>query len=324
MGHKTVALAAELQSSSKKRKFTTYHAAWPYFFIAPFVIILLVFNLFPIIYTFFMSLTNWDGMGKFNIIGFDNYIRALDPKTSRFFMSLENTAIILLMYLPICMTVSLVISEILCGKMVRHKKFLQISFFSPYLVAPIALGIMWSIMFDWKYGTVNRILTLLNLVDKPVNFLGIPLFAQGIMALMLIWKNGGYFVVMMMAGITAIPSDYYEAAEIDGANAFQRFLKITLPLLKPVLTFLTMTSVIYGFQLFDEPFLLFSGGFTKSQPYGGPEGSVLTLVMEVYDAAYRNFRFGFASTEAILMFVVIVITSSTLVYMLNRGGKDEK
>lgn len=324
MKHKTIDPVMIIPSQKKSRGFRTYHAAWPYIFIAPFILLLLSFNVFPILYTFFMSFTNWSGLGDLKTVGLDNYIRALNPDTSRFFLSLKNTTLILLMYLPICMCISLIISEILCGKIVRAKKFLQVSFFSPYLIAPIALGIMWSIMFDWKYGTVNHILTSLNIVDKPINFLGIPLFAQMILALMLIWKNSGYFVVMMMAGITAIPTSYYEAAEIDGANASQRFLKITLPLLKPVLTFLIMTSVIYGFQLFDEPFLFFSGGFTKSQPYGGPASACLTLIMEVYDAAYRNFRFGFASAEAISMFVIIVFISTSLVYLLNREGKNER
>jgi len=310
--------SSEAPAVIKLKKKRNPQEKYAYIYLAPFLIILATFSFFPIIFTFIISFTRWDGLAPMTFAGLDNYVRLLKPN-SRFGLTIFNTFLVLLISLPITVICGLLSSHLLNSMLLRFKKFFQLSFFLPYVVTPVAIGLLWSILFDWQYGTVNSLLKRLELISEPIDWLGSVVFSRIVLALVLVWKNFGYTSVMFLAGISAISYDLYEAASIEGASAMQAFRRITIPLLRPIITFVVVTGVIGGLQLFDEPYLLFEGGFSGGQPYGGPKLACLTMVMNFYDAAFRYFDLGFGAALAYGMFVVIIIfTFIMLKIMLRR------
>lgn len=289
----------------------------PFLFLAPFLIILVVFQLAPVLFTLALSFARWDGISPMTFTGLANYERLF--KDSRFYLTIFNTFLIMLLSMPVNIAFALLISHIMNSKLIRFKRFFQLSNFLPYITTPVAIGLIWAILFDWKYGTINRILTGMGLIPEPVNWLGGPMFARVVLALIVIWKNYGYLSVLFLAGISAISNEIYEAAIVDGANSRQTFFRITIPLLKPVLIFVTVTGIIGGLQLFDEPFLLFQGGLTGPQPYGGPKLACLTMVMNFYDAAFQYFDMGYGAAIAYGMFLIIAVFSFTSLKLMTRG-----
>lgn len=303
--------------AQKKRRKSNLYA---YFHLAPFLILLLTFSFFPIIFTFIISFNRWNGFTPMEFVGLTNYIRMLDP-SSRFFQTILNTFIILGMSLPFSILFGLVAAHLLNSTLLRRKKFYQLSFFLPFVVTPVALGLMFSILFDFQHGTVNHILMAVGLLDTQINWLGSVMFSRIVVAILLIWRNFGYTSVMFLAGITSISPDLMEAASIEGASSFQVFRKISIPLLKPIIVFVVITGVIGGLQLFEEVYLLFAGGFSGAQPFGGPRQSVLTMVMNFYDAGFRFHDMGFAAALAYGMFLVIIVFTLTL-FKIIQGKED--
>jgi multiple sugar transport system permease protein/cellobiose transport system permease protein len=180
----------------------------------------------------------------------------------------------------------------------------------------VALGILFKLLFDWKYGTVNRILISLGILKEGIYWLGTPRAAPFVIIFLIIWKYVGYYMAIFLAGLTSVPEELYEAAVVDGAGKISIFFLITLPMLRPIITFATVTSLIGGLQIFDEPNIIFS-------TFGGPERSVLTIVWNFYDIAFRNdFRMGYSSAIAFLLFLIIVIVSTIGIRVI--GGKGER
>lgn len=301
----------------RRRRLNNFYA---YLHLSPYLILLVSFTFIPIIFTFVISFTKWNGISSMTFIGLDNYKRVLMPN-SRFFLTIFNTFAVLLMSLPINVICGLLAAHLLNSHYLKFKKFFQVSFFLPYVTTPVAIGIMWALLFDFKYGTVNGILTQLGMLNKPINWLGSAVFARIVLSFILIWKNFGYTSVMFLSGITTIPVEIYESASIEGANFFQTFRKITIPMLRPIIIFVVVTGVISGLQLFDESYLLFDGSITGSQPYGGPEYSCLTMVMNFYDAGFRYFDLGFGAALAYAMFFVIIVFSMILLKVMTRGDE---
>ncbi len=296
----------------------------PYLFVAPFILILLLFNIFPFGFTFVISFFEWDGFSLPSFHGLSNYIR-LFSKNSRFLKSIINTFVILLLSLPITISMSLIVANILNSSMIRIRRFLGFLNFLPYITTPVAIGIIWALVFDWKYGIANEFLISFNLINKPINWLGDPIRARVVLAIILIWKNFGYLILIFSTALYSIPIEQYEAAKVDGANAIKEFFYITIPNLIPVLIFVTITGIIMGLQLFDEPFLLFDGGITSTQGFGGPEKSCLTMLMNFYETVYRSYDYGFGASIAIGTFFVIGVFSFTsLKIMMHKEDKNEK
>ncbi len=283
-------------------------AKYPYLFLAPFLVIFFIFQFLPIVFTLGISFTRWDGINPMKFIGLENYRRLIFSDT-RFFLTIFNTFVILLFSLPFTVVFSLVISHLMNSRYLRFKRVFELTNFLPYITTPVAIGLLWSILFDWKYGTVNKVLVSLGLIQDPMNWLGMSSFARIVVSLIVIWKNYGYLSILLLAGMSTIPPELYEAATVDGANSRQTFFHITIPQLRPILVFVVVTSVISGLQLFDEPFMLFKGGPTGAQPYGGPGLSCLTMVMNFYDAAFQYFDMGYGASIAYGMFVVIAFFS---------------
>jgi len=289
----------------------------PYLFLAPFLIWVTVFTIFPVVFTFALSFLHWDGLGTPVFAGAQNYLRLIRPD-SRFLNTIGNTLIIMGMSIPVSIALALVMAAALSNPRILGRKAMQLFNFAPYITTPVAIGLIWAILFDLKYGTINQVLMAVGVIQSPVNWLGDPGFARCVLALVLIWKYYGYLTVLFVAGIAAIPKEHYEAATVDGAGSVQQFFSITLPSLRPVMTFVIVTSMIGGLQMFDEPYLLFKGGLTSAQPYGGPGLACLTMVMNFYDIVYRAHDWGFGATLAYGMFLVVAVFSFISLKLLLR------
>ncbi|WP_240420494.1 carbohydrate ABC transporter permease [Paenibacillus periandrae] len=292
---------------------------WPYIFSLPFVVTYLAFHFYPVVYSFYLSLNDWNGVGPKTFVGFKNYVNLLtnDPL---FYKSLYNTFLIMLMSLPVTLFLGMLLAYIIFN-LTKGRHVFQTVNFLPYITTPVAIGFIFSFMFDWKVGLVNQLIVKLGWMEEGVYWLQEPWAARCIIAFMVIWKFLGYFMAIYLSGMTAIPHDLYEAARVDGSSGFHLFTHITLPLLKNITIFLVVTSIIGGWQLFDEPKLLYDGA--GSSGVGGPENAALTVIWKFVDDSFiSNNRFGYSSAIAYTLFVIIIIFSIAS-YKLS-SGREEK
>ena len=284
-------------SYMRKRK------AIPYIFVAPYFLIFAAFSIFPIIFSIFISLHDWQGYNEATFVGIKNYIEVFG--NARFYKAVGNTFILMLMIIPVQIILGFLIATFLNSKWMKLKKVFRLLNFLPYLTTPIALGVIFALLFDPAFGSVNQVLEWIGL--NAVNWTKEEWPARVLVAFVTTWRYVGYTAVMFMAGITNISPDLYEASEIDGANSIQRVFRITLPLLKPVTIFVVLSTMIGCFQIFEEPFMIFN---VAGRLVGGPNNSVLTGIWLFYDTAFNNqFRSGYAAAIALCLIVVIAIIS---------------
>ncbi len=293
------------------RKLHRHTWFWPAFFLFPFCAVYLVFGAFPIVQSFFISLMDWKVLGDTTFVGLRNYIQLLT--TDKWFLkSIGNTFLLMLMYVPLSVIVALLLSNLIFSKGVKLKRYFQISFFLPHITTSVAVGLMFALIFDWQTGTLNRALVQWGVLKEGLNWLGTPALARVITALMLFWTYFGYCTVFYLSGLSGIPEELYEAAKLDGANAWQTLRRITIPMLKPITQFLVVTSIISGFQVVEEPMLLLNGWATVGQPVGGPQRSCLTAVWYLYDVAFgRNSKMEYSKGAAIgyltFLFIMLIV-----------------
>lgn len=288
----------------------------PYLMILPYFLLYIAFGLFPILFSLGVSFTSWDGIGDVIFIGLANYKRVF-TQDKFFYKSLWNTIILLVISTPIQIILGLLMATFLKDFFKRTRNGLQLINFLPYITTPVAVGIIFQLMFDWKSGIINALLNLFGV--ESIYWLGNAWPSRIVVILMIVWKNYGYMMIMFLSGLSSIPDELYEAARIDGTKWWGCFTKITIPLLRPIFVFVITTSVINGFKLFDEPQLLFS---SASQPIGGPDRAVMTVVMRFYEASFRSFEFGYGSALAYCLF--LVIAGASLVLFRLVGGRKEK
>lgn len=283
------------KSLSKGDKYGHY----AYIFIIPFFVVMSIFIIYPIIQTINLSLTEWDGSilpPKF--VGLKNYINLIQDQV--FYKSVMNTWIIWIANIIPQMIFGLGLAVILTDRAMKGKGFFRAIYYLPNLITMASIGALVYFLVDWKSGSVNRILMALNIIDEPFYWLQDIFASRMIVSLTSWWMWFGYSMIIFMAGIKAIPEDLFEAARVDGASKWQVFWSITLPLLKPIMLYQVVTSIIGGLSMYDIPFVL-SGGT------GAPQDSLLTMVMYVYSTAFRNFHYGYGSAIGVGLFVHIVI-----------------
>jgi ABC-type sugar transport system permease subunit len=268
-----------------------------YLFVSPFFISFIVFGLVPILYTFYLSLTRWDGFTEPVFIGWANYERLLQDVY--FYKSIINTLIIWVLSIVPQLTLALTLAIILNEKFIRGKHLFRAVYYFPNIVTPITLGVLFSLMFDWQTGSVNKMLMSLGIVSDPVYWFNSPFLSRIIVATVIAWQYFGFNMLIFIAGLQSISPEVYEAAEVDGASRVQIATKITLPLLKPVFMFTFITSVIGGLQLFDAPLMLGNG----------PENSTMTMVMYLFETAFKNFNYSYGAAIAYAIFVIIMFFS---------------
>jgi multiple sugar transport system permease protein/cellobiose transport system permease protein len=305
-------MGSSLQSANNRLRIA------PYLFTVPFFLFYAGFVVYPVLYSFFISLTNWDslaGINKRQFVGIANYIQLI-AKDKLFFRALGNTVFFMVINIPVLIVAGLLMSVVLY-KINQGRRIFQTINILPYIITPAAIGLIFSFIFDWSTGIVNTLLINANIIEEGINWLGTPYAARFVIILMVVWKNFGYYMLIYLAALAAIPNDINEAAGIDGAGVVQSFLYITLPMLRSITVFLILTSIISGFQLYDEPILLFSN--SGSAVLGGPDRSGLTSIMYFYDRTFRSStRLGYGATISYALFFIIMVTSVIMSKILNR------
>ncbi|MCA9907376.1 MAG: sugar ABC transporter permease [Anaerolineae bacterium] len=278
-----------------------------YLFILPSLIHILAFLLVPLIFSFFLSFRDWTRptFTDAPYIGLGNYEFLLGDR--RFWQAMGNSAYYTALAVPLGMAFSLAIALVMNQKL-RGVYLFRTLFFMPVVSSWVAVSIIWLTLLDPNVGIVNYVLSWFGL--PAINWLGDPRSAMPAIVLIAIWKSAGFNMVIWLAGLQAIPKELYEAAAIDGANRWQTFWRLTLPLLAPTSFFLAVTGVIGSFQVFTPVYVL-----TR----GGPLDSTNTAVYHIYRRAFQEFDFGYASAQSWVLFAVIFIaTLIQLIYVRRR------
>jgi cellobiose transport system permease protein len=272
----------------------------PYLYISPFFILFAIVGLFPLIYTGYISLLDWDPIrhsGKF--LGFDNFAWVFGQR--QFWLALRNTFSIFLLSAVPQLIIALAIAAVLDTNL-RAKTFWRMGVLLPYIVMPVAVALIFSKLFSNDYGLINNLLTDIGLPKVGWHTDVIP--SQIAIATMVNFRWTGYNALILLAGMQAIPRDLYESASIDGAGKFRRFFSITIPQLRPTLIFVIITATIGGLQIFDEPQLFDS----SSTVAGGASQQWLTLTVYLHNVGwYQNGKYGRAAAIAWILFLVIVV-----------------
>jgi ABC-type sugar transport system permease subunit len=284
---------------------------WPYIFISPFFILFAIFGLFPYLYAFVLSFADWDGISPLKWVGLANYQQLLtDPV---WWLSLYNS-VWLLVVTSLNLVIALVLAFILNSGLVRFKEVYRTAFFTPIVASSVAVSMVFVSLFGLNYGLLNWVLSLVGI--PPIDWLGTAIWVKPAIALVVIWRYFGWNTVIYLAGLQSIPTELYEAARVDGARWRDVFLHITLPLMRPVITFTVILSIIGALQLFEEPAMLTGGPFSNG--LGGPDRAGLTVVLNLYQTAFSFTQFGYAAAMSVGLFLIIVVFS----YFYNRflGG----
>jgi ABC-type sugar transport system permease subunit len=269
-----------------------YRARWPYLFISPFYILFLIFGVYPVLFSLYLSFTEWKGLGPIKFVGLKNFELLLRDKV--FLQSLANGVILFFLYVPVMTFLALVLAVILNSKRVRGFRFFRTVIFIPYIMNIVAAGFTFRLMLNEKYGLVNALLGTFNI--PPVPWLESVWGGRVSLALLVIWAWLGYNMVIMLAGLQTIPAELTEAALIDGASPAQAFFYVTIPLMRPVILFSVVLSTMGSFNLFSEIYNLTGGG---------PINATLTPVIVIFNQAFDNFRLGYASAMAYVYFLIL-------------------
>lgn len=264
-----------------------------YMFIAPLIIYFLIFQLSPMIISFGISFTDWNLRGAPTFVGFDNYVNLLTDtlRYPDFWPSLGITLKYIVLSVPLGLLLALIISAMLNAD-VKGEGFFKTAFYIPNVTAGVAVAAMWIVILDPKYGLVNQIL------GTNISFLGTESTALPTLAMMAVWGGLGYNILILVSAMKSIDETLYEAAKIDGANVYHRFIHITIPSIQPTIFFILVTGLIGSFQAFDQMYLMTGGG---------PNGSTTTYLLSLYNHAFKYYEMGTASAMSYILFVIIMV-----------------
>jgi lactose/L-arabinose transport system permease protein len=280
---------------------------WPYLFILPFYLSFLIFGLYSTIYSFYLSFVDWKGLGPMKFVGLKNYASLLKDKV--FIQSMENGFLLFFMYVPLMTFLALVLAVLLNSKRVRGFQFFRTIIFMPYIMNIVAAGFAFKLLLNQEYGIVNNFLMVAFHI-APIPWLESVWGGRISLCLLIIWAWLGYNMVIMLAGLQTIPGELTEAAMIDGAGPVQSFFLITIPLMRPVILFSVVLSLMGSFNLFNEVFILTGGG---------PLNATITPFVDIFNQAFGNFRFGYASAMSYVYFIIIfALTLIQVRYFGNR------
>lgn len=277
-------------------------------FILPSVVLILTFVFYPMIQAFITSFQSGDG-NHLTFSGINNYKRLLTDTTFR--KALLNTLTYLVIQVPIMILLALAISSMLNNKNLKFKGFFRTAIFLPCVTSLVAYSIIFKSLFATD-GFVNICLMKLNLIAEPIAWITNPFWAKILIILAITWRWVGYNMIFYLSGLQGIDNSIYEAAEIDGAGALQKFKSITLPLLKPIILFTTINSTIGTLQLFDEPMNI---------TQGGPANATITISQYIYNILFKySPDFGYAAAVSYVVVIMIMVLSFL---QMKAGDKNE-
>ena len=267
-----------------------------YVFLAPGLILFAIFTVFAVVYSFYLSFHEWNVLEPMKPFVFlDNYARLLTD--ARFHRAVLNTIFYTVLSVPLTMMAGLLIA-LLLNTGVKMRGLYRTLYYIPNITPLVVAAIIWKWVYQGDYGLLNYYLRQIGLIDSPILWLSDPNLAMPAVILMSVWGGAGYHMVIYLAGLQAIPEDYYDAAKVDGANLLQQFRHITFPLLSPTTFFLLITSIIGSFQIFTQIYIMTNGG---------PLGRTSTIGFYLYEKAFRQFQMGYASAMSYALFAMIFI-----------------
>jgi len=286
----SAALPSAWRSDSRRRDALTAYA-----YILPSLLLITAFYLLPILMTAFYSFTKFNLLQAPEYVGLDNFGRLFSDPFVR--ASIMNTLYFTAITVPVQSLLALLLAAVMASRMKSIGKRLAIgSTFIPVISSMIIVGVLWRMMFNTDVGIINAMLAIFG--ADPVNWLGGKATALISVCIVMIWKNVGYFLVIYYVAILDIPRSLYEAAEMDGANWWKKFFLVTLPSLRGITYLVVTLGTIWSFQVFDLVYIMTGGG---------PGTSTVTLVMTVYNAAFKQYEMGYAAAISLLLFAIVVV-----------------
>jgi ABC-type sugar transport system permease subunit len=287
----------------------------PFLFLSPFLICFSIFFLWPILFSIWVSFTDWTGVKAGQFIGIVNYINVLGSTT--FHTAFLNTVYYAVVAGLTLLIVGFAVAYVLNFSFLRGKNLFRTIYFLPVAMPAVIMGSVFSIIYDRRYGVLNFIIQRIGLV--PQNWLGDPAVTKIAVSIAFVWNQIGLVMIYFIAGLQGIDPTLYESAQIDGANGLQMLWYITIPQLRAVLVFVGVVVTVAIFQIFQEPYILFASPSLGAT--GGPEDSALSLLQYMHRLGFKYQNMGQASVVAIVIFAVIVIVS-LLQLRLARSAED--
>ncbi|MDR1078890.1 MAG: sugar ABC transporter permease [Propionibacteriaceae bacterium] len=276
-------------------------------FILPNFVGFALLTLVPIIVLFYISFTNWNAFGAADWVGLKNYSRLFKDRSYR--VALWNTVYYTIFHLPLTLAVSLGLS-LLLNRKIKGVAFFRTAAFFPYITSVVAIAIVWNLLFSPEYGPINQILSFVG-VDNPPRWTVSADWSMPAIIIVATWREMGYYMILFLAGLQAIPRELYEAARVDGASAWGRFCNVTLPCLRPTTFFVTVMLSIESFKVFDLILVMTDGG---------PGQSTYVLSQMIFNKAFVENQFGYASAVSVSLFV-ICLAITIFQFLINRRGE---
>ena len=288
-----------------------------YAFVAPALALLAVFFLLPTVAALVLSFTDFDvyavaDSSRLRLVGLDNYVRLLHD--ARFWTALRNTVWFVLVAGPASIAVSLAAALLVDAKVVRGRAIFRTILFLPVVTTLVAVAVVWRYLYHPRYGLLNQLLGAVGIA--PIDWLGDPAWALPALALLAVWKNFGFNMLIFLAGLQAIPERLSEAARLDGANRWQELWHVTVPMLAPTFVFVGVITTIGYLQLFAEPYVM---------TQGGPANSTLSVVLLMYEEGFRWWNLGYGAAVAFVLFALILTVSLVQLWLQRRalaGGSE--
>ena len=281
------------QSTSRWDRFQRKLA--PYVFISPFYIFFFIFMVIPILFALYASFTNWAGLEPPQFIGLKNYLDLIKDKTFR--LALVNNLWYSGASVFIVVPLALLLATLLDASWLRGREFFRAVYFMPILTSAVVVGIIFLLLYDYRYGLLNWVLDAVGLPTP--DWLGAKEWKKPAVIGLIIWRWTGHHMIYFLAGLQSIPQELYEAAMVDGASRFRSLIHITIPLLRPVILFVVVITTIGSFQIFEEPYVLGAE----------PADSGLSLAMYLYRVGFTYMRQGFGSSVGFALFAIIFALS---------------
>jgi ABC-type sugar transport system permease subunit len=296
---------------TSRRLWNLQHHFAPYLFVAPFILLFAVFLLYPLIRSLILSFCNAVGPQEVYFTGSRNYVYLLhDPY---FWIAAANTTLYVLAFLIIQIPLSLGLAVLLNSPVVWFRSFFRFAFISTHLVGHVFVAVVFSQLLDPRHGPVTRLIAAITGGSLEIPWLTHPILARVSVLMAWLWMSVGYGMIYLLAALQAVDHNLYEAAEMDGATGWSRFWHVTLPGIRPVLTFLILVGLIGGFQLFELPFVLLQGG--------GPNSAGLTIVMYLFNTGFLAGNLGYASTIGWALVAILIVVSGLQLW-LTRAAEE--
>jgi ABC-type sugar transport system permease subunit len=263
-----------------------------YLLVSPYLIHIIVFVLFPVGFSLFLSFHDWNIIGPMKYVGTANYEKLFQDRY--FLLSLRNTFVFIAIHIPLQIVIALGLAVVLNQKL-WFRAFYRGAFFMPVVVSGVVVTILWQQLYGYELGTINAFLMWLGF--EKVGWLIDPVWAMPSIAIMATWKNVGLYVILFLVGLQSVPKSLYEASALEGASRWQQFWFITLPAINPTVVMVMLLSTIGGFSLFIEPYVMTGGG---------PLNSTLSSVLYIYKQGFFYYHMGYAATLGLVLALIIL------------------